>query len=77
MNSSHGDRQADREASASVSESSNGRDVEKRLSALETHLKYLATKEEIQKLKVWCLKGVVIGTITAVTLTIGVLKLFP
>lgn len=77
MNSSHGDRQADREASASVSESSNGRDVEKRLSALETHFKYLATKEDIQKIKVWCLTGVIIGMISAATLTIGVLKLFP
>ncbi len=71
----------------------NGRDTEKRLSALETHLKYLATKEavqelkieikhlalkeEIPKLKVWFLGGVIGGIVFAATLIIGILKLFP
>ena len=68
---------ADPDVSVSESGRGNGRDIEKRLSVLETHFKYLATKEEIQKLKVWCLRGVIIGTITAVTLAIGLLKLFP
>lgn len=68
----------------------NGRD---RLSELETRIEYLATKEAVQELKieikhlatkediekakVWCLKGVIIGLISAATLTIGILKLFP
>ena len=69
MSSSESDRQADREAPASVSGSGNGRDIEKRLSALETHIKYVATKEDIQKIKVWCLTGVIIGMISAATLT--------
>lgn len=71
----------------------NGRDIEKRLSALETYLKYLATKEAVQelkieikhlatkedipKLKVWFLGGVIIGLLSAATLAIGILKLFP
>ena len=77
MSSPQSDKQADREAPASVSGSGNGRDIEKRLSALETHVEYLATKEDIQKIKVWCLTGVILGMISAATLTIGILKLFP
>ena len=68
---------ADPDVSVSESGRGNGRDIEKRLSALETHFKYLATKEDIQKIKVWCLTGVIIGMISAATLTIGILKLFP
>ncbi len=93
MSSSQSDKQADREAPASVSGSGNGRDIEKRLSALETRIEYLATKEavqelkieikhlatkeDIQKIKVWCLGGVIGGIVLAATLTIAILKLFP
>ena len=68
---------ADPDVPVSESGRGNGRDIEKRLSALETHFKYLATKEDIQKIKVWCLGGVIIGLLSAATLTIGILKLFP
>ena len=77
MSAPQSDKQADREAPANVSVSGNGRDTERRLSALETHLKYIATKEDIQKIKVWCLTGVILGMISAATLTIGIMKLFP
>ena len=50
--------------------------VESRLAALETHVKYLATKEDIQKIKVWVLAGVLGGSAIAVGLTATVIKLF-
>lgn len=96
MNLQRPQEDADRaEPEVPVNESGrgNGRDIEKRLSALETYLKYLATKEavqelkieikhlatkeDIQKIKVWVLGGVISGIVFAATLTIGILKLFP
>ena len=35
-----------------------GSKLEARLSSLETRIEYLATKEDVQKLKVWILGGV-------------------
>ena len=50
----------------------NGRDLAGRVSALEVRLDYLATKEDIQKLKVWVLAG----TIGAGVLALSVAAIF-
>ncbi len=56
---------------------SEGQPAEKenfeRLVRLETRIEYIATKEDIQKLKVWVLGGVIAAIIIAFT----VLKWFP
>lgn len=55
-----------------------GRGTDGRLSALETRIEYLATKEDIQKLKVWALAGVLGAVIAIVTVAIPlVFTLFP
>lgn len=66
--------------------------IEARLKALETRVEYLATrgdvaeikgrlesfatKEDIQKVKVWVLSGVLGGMVLAATLAVGIVKLF-
>ena len=56
------------------------RRVEDRLTRLETKLDtalpYLATKEDIQKIKVWILAGVLGGIALAVTVAFAFLKMF-
>ena len=54
----------------------NGSNYERRVTRLETHLKYLATKEDIQKLKVWWLIGIISGMAVAVGMAMTFLKLF-
>ncbi len=54
----------------------NGGGFESRLSRLETHLQYLATKEDIQKLKVWWLVGIITGMGLAATVALTVLRFF-
>jgi len=57
--------QADpRNAPASSSGGGDNGGIEARLAALETRIEYLATKEDIQKLKVWVLGGVVSAFVT-------------
>ena len=60
-----------------ASRSSNGNgggggNMENRLTALETHLKYLATKEDLEKLKVWWLIGILSGMALAATLAASI-----
>ena len=62
---------------AASSGGGGGNTIDGRLSRLETRVEYLATKEDIQKLKVWVLAGVLGGTMLAAGLALGVLKLFP
>lgn len=50
--------------------------LESRVTALETHLKYLATKADIQGLKTWVLAGVIGGMITAALLTLAAVRLY-
>ena len=50
--------------------------LESRVTALETHLKYLATKTDIQGLKTWILAGVIGGMITAAVLTLAAVRLY-
>lgn len=47
------------------------------LRKIETHLQYFATKEDIQKLKVWWLGGIIGGMGLAATIAIAVLRLSP
>ncbi|MCY4381667.1 MAG: hypothetical protein OXE44_00760 [Nitrospinae bacterium] len=52
-----------------------GSNFERRLSSLETHIQYLATKEDIQKVKVWVLGGVLGGMGIAAAITVGIFRL--
>ena len=58
--------------------SGNGyrRSIEGRLSALETRIENLATKEDVQKIKDWVLAGVVAGMIIAVAVAVAVALAF-
>ena len=57
-----------------------GNSFESRLTSLETHIRYLATKEDIQKLKVWWLIGIISAIISgmglAATIALVFLKIF-
>ena len=53
-----------------------GNNFESRLARLETHLQYLTTKEDLQKLKVWMLIGVIGGMGLAATITLAVIRIF-
>ena len=68
---------------ASSSRGNGGSDIERRLTALETHMQYLATKEDIQatqkdieKLKVWVLQSTIGAMVLIVTITVTILRLF-
>ena len=52
-----------------------GGDYGERLAKLEGRMDYLATKEDIQKIKVWVLSGVLGGMVAAATITVAVVKL--
>ncbi len=54
----------------------NGNDLHGRVSALESELKHLATKSDVESIKTWALKGALGGMVLAATLAIAVLKLF-
>ena len=47
-----------------------------RVAGLEAELKYLATKEDIQRLKVWALSGIIAGMGLAAMIALGVLRFF-
>ena len=57
-----------------------GSNFETRLTRLETHFSYLANKEDLQKLKVWWLCGIIAGmgvaAGVAASIALGVLKIF-
>lgn len=57
-----------------------GDSFESRISRLETHFKYLATKEDLQKLKVWWLIGIISGmgaaAAIAAAIAVTILKFF-
>ena len=53
-----------------------GNNFESRLTRLETHLQYLATKEDLQKLKVWWLIGIIGGMGLAATIALTFLRVF-
>ena len=64
------------EPNASASSGGTGGDsAESRLARLETRVEYLATKEDIQKIKVWVLGGVIGGIVFSAAVAIGILKL--
>ena len=53
-----------------------GGGFEKRLTSLETHFQYLATKEDLQKMKVWWLCGIIAGMALAATIALTFLRIF-
>ena len=54
------------------------RAVEAGLAELNARMQYMATKEDIQKVKVWTLSGVLGGMAVAATVAVAVVKwLFP
>lgn len=67
---------SDPATAAKSSGDGGGSNIEGRLSALETRIEYLATKEDVQKLKVWVLGGVLASIPIAITITFVVAKLF-
>lgn len=52
------------------------RAVEDRLTRLETRMDYMATKEDIQKLKIWVLIGVLSSIVAAIPIALLVVKVF-
>lgn len=67
------DAQTEPDAPAS-SGGGSGRGVESRLAALEARVEYLATKEDVQKIKVWVLSGVIAGILAGTMLAAALLK---
>ena len=53
-----------------------GSRIEERLAALETHLQYLATKEDIQKLKIWVLGGVIAAGVAGLGVAVLIVRLW-
>ena len=47
-----------------------------RLARIEASLGHMATKEDIQKIKVWVLSGILGGMVTAAILATAIVKLF-
>ena len=68
------DDQGEPEGPARSSRGNGGSNIEERLTALETHMQYLATREDLQKLKVWFLQATITAMVTIVTVTIAILK---
>ena len=68
--------QEEPEAPAKSSGGNGGSNVERRLTALEIHVQYLATKEDIQKLKVWFLQATIGAMVVIVTVTVAILRIF-
>lgn len=52
------------------------RSVEDALTAMETEIPHLATKEDLQKMKVWWLGGIIAGMATAAVIALTFLKIF-
>ena len=65
------------EPAAPGSSSGDGGGIEDRLARLETRIEYLATKEDIQKLKVWVLGGVLVAMGLGAGIVLGILRIFP
>lgn len=53
----------------------NGKDLRERVSALETELKHLATKNDVSGLKIWILSGVIGGMTLAVLVALAIVRL--
>ena len=62
--------------SESSGKGGGGNGFDSRITRLETHLQYLATKEDIEKLKVWWLIGIISGMGLAATIALAVLRIF-
>ena len=58
------------------SASSTHQNIGERVATLEAEIRHLATKEDIQRLKVWWLGGIIAGMGLAAAIALGVLKIF-
>ena len=63
-----GEPPQERDATRPSGGGGNGRDIEARLIRLETKMEFLATREDIQKIKVWCMSGVIGGIVLALAI---------
>ena len=54
----------------------NGNRIEARVSVLESELRHLATKRDIERLRSWILGGVLLGMMAAAGLAVGIARLF-
>lgn len=54
----------------------DGGDFNTRLTRLETHFQYLATKEDLKDLKIWWLMGILAGMASAALIALAVARLF-
>ena len=54
----------------------SGGNYGERLAAIEAHLHHMATKEDIQRVKVWFLGGVVGGMVSACIIALTFIKVF-
>ena len=64
------------EEPAAAGSGGGGHTVEERLSALETHMKYLATKEDLQKLEGWILGGVIGAGVVSILVALAVARMW-
>ena len=69
--------EAEPDAPASSSGGGSGSGVEGRVATLEARIQYLATKEDIQKIKVWVLGGVVGAMVLGVGIAFTVARFWP
>ena len=53
------------------------RNLGERVAVLEERLKHVALREDVARIKVWVLGGVIAGIVIAVTLALTVARLFP
>ena len=54
----------------------NGNNLHARVSAIEARLDYIATKADVQEIKIWALRGTLAGIVAATLIAIAILKLF-
>ncbi len=50
--------------------------LEARVAQLESHMRYLATKEDIKKIKVWVLGGLLGGLPVVLLLALAIIRMF-
>ena len=46
-----------------------------RVARVEASMQYLSTKEDLQKVKVWVLGGVIVGSVSAVVVIVGLARI--
>ena len=52
----------------------NGHDLNRRVTVLETQLQHLATRKDVESIKVWTLAGTIAGIVIVAGMVIAALK---